>query len=555
MNLFKFLFRCSKGSLAVAVLVGIVSGIGSAALMALINKRLSTADRSVPELAATFAVLVLIVLVSNLASRLLLNRLAESAAYELRLHLCRQVLDAPLRHLEETGAHKILAALTQDINTITGALLAMPVVCINLTIVVGCMIYLGWLSMSVLAGLVAFLLVALWSIQLIQRRGQRSLKLAREEWDKLVEHFRALTEGTKELKLHRGRREAFLRDFLQATALAYRRHDNEGKKVYAAGSSWTHVLYFLFIGMILFALPDLQHVSLATLSGFTVTALYIRAPINILLDAHPIFKRATISLEKVEELGLTFSNFAAEGAAAAELSAGPWGRIDLAGVTHEFYHERDDRRFALGPVDLTIYPGEIVFVVGGNGSGKTTFAKLLTGLYSPAGGEISVDGVAITDENRDAYRQMFSVIFSDFYLFDQLVGLEGPALDARAREYLAKLHLDRKVFVENGKLSTVDLSRGQRKRLALLTAYLEDRPLYVLDEWAADQDHVFRDIFYLELLPELKARGKTVIAITHDDRYYHLADRLIKFDEGKLEYDKMMTPNPRQEVLELPGVL
>lgn len=555
MNLFKFLFQCSKGSLVVAVLVGIVSGIGSAALMALINKRLMTPGDSVVQLATAFAVLVLIVLASNLASRLLLNRLAERAAYELRLHLCRQVLSAPLRHLEETGPHKILAALTQDINTITNAMLTLPVVCINLTIVVGCMIYLGLLSMSVLAGLVVFILIALSSIHLIQRSGQRSFKLAREEWDKLVEHFRALTEGTKELKLHRGRRETFIRDFLQATALAYRRHDNEGKKIFAAGSSWTHVLYFLFIGVILFALPDIQHVSLATLSGFTVTALYLRAPINVLFDAYPIFKRATISLEKVEELGLTLSNFAVEGGAEAELSQGPWERIDLVGVTHEFYHERDDRRFALGPIDLTVYPGEIVFVTGGNGSGKTTFAKLLTGLYSPVGGEISVGGVAVNDENRDAYRQMFSVVFSDFYLFEQLVGLESPTLDAQAREYLTKLHLDKKVFIENGKLSTVDLSRGQRKRLALLTAYLEDRPIYVLDEWAADQDHVFRDIFYIELLSELKARGKTVIAITHDDRYYHLADRIIKLDEGKLEYDRMMTPTHRQEVLELPGVL
>ena len=188
----------------------------------------------------------------------------------------------------------------------------------------------------------------------------------------------------------------------------------------------------------------------------------------------------------------------------------------------------------LGPIDLTFRPGELIFIVGGNGSGKSTLAKILTGLYPPESGVIYLDGKPVDDRSRDAYRQNFSVVFSDFFLFDSLLGMSPVNLDAHAKEYLVQLHLNHKVTVRDGVLSTTDLSQGQRKRLALLTAYLEDRPFYVFDEWASDQDPVFKEIFYTQLLPELKSKGKTVLVITHDDRFVYVADRCLKMEEGKL---------------------
>ena len=145
-----------------------------------------------------------------------------------------------------------------------------------------------------------------------------------------------------------------------------------------------------------------------------------------------------------------------------------------------------------------------------------------------------LDGIPIDDRLRESYRQLFSTVFADFYLFDRLVGIRLEDLDATAKMYLEKLQLDRKVAVRDGKLSTIALSQGQRKRLALLTAYLEDRPIYLFDEWAADQDPFFREVFYKQILPELKQRGKAVLVISHDDRYFHLADRLVKLDYGKI---------------------
>jgi putative ATP-binding cassette transporter len=214
--------------------------------------------------------------------------------------------------------------------------------------------------------------------------------------------------------------------------------------------------------------------------------------------------------------------------------------IELRGVTHTYHRERENSNFILGPVDLIVQPGELLFIIGGNGSGKTTLVKLLTGLYIPEEGEIRLNGQAVNDATREYYRRHFSVVFSDFYLFESLLGLDTRQIDKRARTYLSRLQLDHKVEVKNGVLSTTQLSQGQRKRLALLTAYLEDRPVYIFDEWAADQDPLFKEVFYLQLLPELKAQGKTVIVISHDDKYYQLADRIVKLDYGKVEYDRLL---------------
>jgi putative ATP-binding cassette transporter len=220
---------------------------------------------------------------------------------------------------------------------------------------------------------------------------------------------------------------------------------------------------------------------------------------------------------------------------AATLAPRPdWQRLELIGVTHSYRRDDEDGNFTLGPIDLALGRGELIFLIGGNGSGKTTLAKLLTGLYEPEAGEIRFDGQTINSDNRVAYRQYFSAVFSDFYLFESLLGLQPPALDELAREYLKQLQLDTKVQVTGGKFSTTQLSQGQRKRLALLIACLEDRPIYLFDEWAADQDPYFKDVFYLRILPELKARGKTIIVISHDERYYRIADRIIKLDYGQL---------------------
>nr|WP_255537161.1 ATP-binding cassette domain-containing protein [Methylocystis sp. Sn-Cys] len=208
--------------------------------------------------------------------------------------------------------------------------------------------------------------------------------------------------------------------------------------------------------------------------------------------------------------------------------------MELSKITHLYRSEESEVRHQLGPINLRIDPGALLFVTGGNGSGKTTLALILLGLFPPDDGEIKLGGRRVTYENRESYRQNFSAVFADAYVFDSLLGYSGIESQARAQEMLVALKLENKLQIKDGRFSTTELLRGQRKRLALLTAYVEDRPFYLFDEWAAEQDPQFRDVFYHQLLPELKARGKTVIVITHDDRYFHIADQVLRMHAGKI---------------------
>jgi putative ATP-binding cassette transporter len=363
--------------------------------------------------------------------------------------------------------------------------------------------------------------------------------LAREEQDQLLKHFRAITEGIKELKLNHQRRQAFFVEELQATATASRRYNVIGSTVFSMASSWGLLTLFLAIGILLFGFPKVVSVERSVLSSYALVTVYLILPLEAILSSLPILSRASVALKKIETLGLSLGANATEKQAIANHPPlASWNSLELSGITHAYQGEREESGFTLGPVDLTFHPGEVVFIVGGNGSGKSTLAKLILGLYSPETGEILLDGKVITDENREWYRQHFSAVFSDFYLFERLLGFRRDNLDPQAEDYLTRLQLEHKVQVKDGQLSTTLLSQGQRKRLTLLTAYLEDRPIYLFDEWASDQDPVFKAVFYIQLLPELKRRGKAVLVISHDDHYFHLADRIVKLDYGKLEYDK-----------------
>jgi putative ATP-binding cassette transporter len=276
-----------------------------------------------------------------------------------------------------------------------------------------------------------------------------------------------------------------------------------------------------------------QTVSRDQLTGYVFAIVFLMGPLSGVLGSLSMFGRASAALRKVEQLGITLSARSGDHCPIARTAEMPgFQRLELVGVTHSYHREKEDDHFMLGPINLQFHPGELVFLVGGNGSGKSTLAKVITGLYPPEKGVICVDGRVVDDRSRDDYRQYFSAVFADFYLFDNLLGQPSPELDAQAREYLELLHLDHKVKVTDGILSTTQLSQGQRKRLALLNAYLEDRPFYLFDEWASDQDPLFKEIFYTQLLPELKARKKTILVITHDDHYFHLADRIVKLDYG-----------------------
>ena len=367
------------------------------------------------------------------------------------------------------------------------------------------------------------------------KRGEEALKFAREKIVVLFEHFHALSDGIKELQLHNHRRTAFFYQLLEPTAAAMRHRYFMWNTFDILSNTWARFLMLFVIGLLIFALPTLIHINTQILTGYTVTFLYIRSMLLSIMSALPSISRANIAFQKIEALGLQLATQPTEKKSTSQADLNfSFKRLELVDVIHSYYREREENNFKLGPINLIFQPGELVFLIGGNGSGKTTLAKLLTGLYIPESGEILLDGKPITDQSREWYREHFSVVFSDFYIFESLLGLDNPNLDEQAQNYLVQLELDHKVQVKDGILSTTALSGGQRKRLALLTAYLEARPFYLFDEWASNQDPLFKEVFYTQLLPELKAKGKAVIVISHDDKYFYLADRIIKLEQGKL---------------------
>jgi putative ATP-binding cassette transporter len=533
------LLKDSLGLSIVAVVAGIVAGIGNTLLLGFVNNGLAHRSSDLlGQMILSFAVVCVVVAGSRFLSQDLMARFAQRNLRDLRMKLGRRVLSSPLRAQEEIGANRILAVFTEDVPAIANAVIAVPAICTNLVIVVGCLIYLGMISGKLLLGVLGFIIFGIITCQVPISRAMRYMNNVRETNDVLLKQLKAMTEGSKELKIHRNRREAFLSNLFSSTTQSLRRNNVITSSIFNAVNSWAQTLIFVLMGLIVFVPYALIRLEPLQLTAYILILLFMIGPLLIVMSSVPAFSRARIALSKLAELDLSLDKFPAE-AEADEINSPKtsWHNLTLSQVKHSYVGEGESN-FVLGPIDLNLRAGELVFLTGGNGSGKTTLAKVLTGLYVPEAGELSFDGQPITDENRDSFRQYFSTVFSDGFIFETLLGLDKPELDQEAQDYLAQFQIDHKVQIKDGVLSTIDLSQGQRKRLALLTAYLENRPVYVFDEWAADQDPQFREIFYYQLLPGLTARGKTVIVISHDDRYYHVADRIITLDYGKIARDE-----------------
>lgn len=535
MHIIWLLIKASWVSAALAILMGIISGICSARLIALINTTIS--QNATQSLLISFAGLAVLAFVTGSLSQFLLIDLSQNSVYQLRLRLSQRILAAPLRQLEQLGPSQLLAVLTSDVQTIADTVFVIPFLCIDIAVVGGCFIYLGWLSGQVFLVVMTCMVIAIVLVQILLSLAYRFLYLARQEVDRLFTHFRSITDGIKELKLHSVRRQTFFEEDLEVSAAMSRRHQKTALKFAALSNGSGQLLFFLLIGLLLYGVPVVLPTAQGVLPAYILTMTFTLGPLGNVIQRLPNLASANVSIQKVNQMGLTLAENAEMETVVTQASPTDWQKLKLSQVVHTYHDQEADHLFTVGPIDLTLKAGELVFIVGGNGSGKSTLAKLITGLYAPESGEIHLDNEPIVNTNREWYRQHFSTVFSDFHLFERLISEELSTLDNQAQAYLRKLELAQKVSVQNGRLSTTVLSQGQRKRLALLSAYLENRSIYLFDEWAADQDPIFREIFYTQLLAELKQRGKTVLVISHDDHFFHIADRIIKLDYGRIESD------------------
>ena len=539
-SIFRYLIRESGGLFAVVALSGIVCGLSGAAIVKVISAGIAGGP-GVGQRAYLFFGLCALYLATKSCSEILLIRLTQRVVFVMRLNLSHRVLVTPFRKLQALGKGELLAILTHDIGTFMQAFQLMPLAFSNAILILVCFLYMAWLSWQSFLIFVAFLLVCTSAYHLVELGLLRKLELMREHMKGLYEHFRGLVEGTKELQLNarRGRsyvdnviatRATFLKELLVTTMTGYTWILNIGA-----------VLFYLSIGLLLFVIAPWMGLRAEVVTVFALILLFLIRPISEIMTALPPLRQARVAFRRIQQMegDLAASEPAVQGV--DPFGAQQLTRIELDAVCYRYARVDEDGRFAFGPINLAVEPGEILFIIGGNGSGKTTLAMLLLAFYQPDAGQIKLNGVQVDESNLHFYRQRFSAVFTDFHLFEQVAFADEPELCDRASAYIEALGMAHNVKLTDGRFSTVNLSTGQRKRLALVASYLEDRPVYLFDEWAADQDPAFKRIFYTALLPELKARGKTIIVITHDDAYFTHADRVIKLENGVLD-SRAVTP-------------
>ncbi len=487
------------------------------------------------------ALLPLLFAISVVSYRQLAN-LGANVLSNMRQNLVAAILALPYEQQEALGGPHIRALLTLDLDKIGDAFRALPMLMFNIALMACCLLYMLWLSPLYFCFYFATLVFAGLSARWLISRSNTLLNQHRECEGNLQQHFSAIVTGARELTLNKERRNHYQHHIIQAATEKAKQSMIASESHISIMVNWVTLLIFVILGILLLLSESPWAASQDVLAGYVIMTLFIRGPVLNISSQLPILARGNVAWEQILSAGLA-SHIALEPKVSNALSnpAQPpsslnsFNAMTLKNVVYNYQAETvDERGFKLGPINLEINKGELLFIVGGNGSGKSTLAKLLCGLYSPTSGELCINHQPA--KRLEQLNEHVSAIFFDFHLFQHLLDENGQAApDETINYWLSMLKMENKVTVKNGMLSNVALSQGQRKRLALVIACCENRPILLLDEWAADQDPYFRKIFYEELLPLLKAQGKTVVAITHDDRYFAVADRVFKLESGELK--------------------
>lgn len=542
MRLTDLLLKDTKTSIKRLGLMAVMAGAASAAILAIVNAAAQTpaATGGQSYYVALFGLALVAYVFSQKYVLVITTDEVERIVDERRRDLIRKLAACELGGVEKIGHGVIFTAINSDAQTISQTAGSLMLGVQALILIFWTAIYLATLSVPTLALVAVVLLIA-------SRIYKRKIALARVELRRAHDQVTALHEvvegllgGFKEVKLSSRRAAELLDDAMQVSArTAHFR--SLAQRALAANFIFSQVAIFVLLGTLVFLLPVLSSTFAETTVKSLTAVLFLVGPISGILSSVPqitVANAAAENLLRLEQL-LDLHVEAGRGAAAAdgreeaEAVQKPTGFRNIELRRLHFSRGQGSENFTVGPIDLTIRAGETIFLTGGNGSGKTTFIKMLTGLYPADSGEILVDNRVVTPAELQGYRDMYCAVFSDFYLFSKLYGIDEIDPE-RGSVLIDQMEIEDKVSLNGRRFSTVDLSTGQRKRLALVAAQLEDKPIIILDEWAADQDPHFRAKFYETLLPRLKADGVTVIAITHDDKYFHHADRRLQMADGRL---------------------
>jgi len=463
------------------------------------------------------------------------TRISEAAICSVRLRLADKIRRSDLLALESIGEAGIHARISRDTAAIGQAARPLFAAAQGAVMIVFTMVYIAAVSWA--AMLLCLILIAGGAGKYLRDRKayDQGLNDASKQEDELFDSLNGLLKGFKELRINRLKSDDVFQEF-QTTAVRVREVRTRVNVLFSNNIIFVEMFFVLLLGAVAFVLPVLSTSFSGSATKIVAAILFFFGPLGNVVSMIPVLSQVNVTVENLQRLEATLDQALAK---SAEHEASPlvdlssFHAIRFEGTCFTYRDPGGSAAFQAGPIDSEVRRGEILFLVGGNGSGKTTLLKLFTALYRPTQGCIRLDGSEIVAANVQSYRNLFSAIFSDFHLFDKLYGLRDAAPE-RVDELLRQMGISEKTALRDGRFSSILLSTGQRKRLALVVSYLEDKPVYVFDEVAADQDPRFRGYFYETLLPELKSAGKTVVVVTHDDRYFHVADRVLQMDYGKL---------------------
>lgn len=534
MSLLRSFFETDRKAIFVSIFASTVSGACTALLIAFIGKQFgSTENFDAASVLWFFALLATAQMTSLYASRTLI-KVSSQYSCSIRLKFCRRILNTEFATLEEVGGHRLTAALSEDMTNIASAFVRLPDLIIDSTRLLFCFGYLLWLAPGVVSALLIMYIPVAYVQILLLEKSRHEMRQILPIRDRRYELYQLMIVGLKEMLVNRFWQHGFYWTHLMSNAEEYKQSQIRMLMATQYALQWAQSTYFIVIFGLL-VVSSYGYVGAGVVASFALVGLFIRSSINNLINGIPVLFRAKTASEKITSLFLS-ENSAAPPSERRVTVGSQWNHpneLILSELRFSYPNDISRGKTTLGPVDLNLQMGEIVFITGGNGSGKTTLVKLLTSLYQPTSGEIYLDGQIVSPVNREWYQEHFYCLFSDFNLSREYLN-SICSLENHPESKALKMLMQHNAAIADpiDTKSTDRYSSGERARLALYPMLALDRPIVIFDEWAAHQAPTYKRLFYHELLPELKSKGKLVIVVTHDDRHFGVADRLFKLDDG-----------------------
>jgi len=513
-----------------------ISGIINTLLLSVLSSAANQNDESGVDYLklSLFAVCLLVFYITKTYSLKSSVKAVENAIYETRNRILVKIKKTELHVLEGIGKDEIYTRFSNDTADISFSASILVNTCQSVVMLVFTLIYI--LILSKAAFFFTIFIVAL-TLVVFFKKQQGQMTLLHEAHNNEVTLFGFLDHvlsGFKELKMNHEKRDGIFKEMEHVLTDSKTLKTKFGH-AFSKNLIVNEISLFILLGFIVFIMPDYFSLGEGILPRITTAILFMIVPITTVVGSLDPIAKGLMAVDRIEKLELKLNNnesFDTE--TDNSIPDIPFEKIELQDVVYDYVDPENNKTFTLGPINFTINKGDHICIMGGNGSGKSTLFKLISTLYTPSSGSINYNGQNVDANNKQQIRSKTGVIFTDFHLFPKIYGLDASA-KARIEELIDLMGLKQKVsFSNDHAFSNMKLSTGQRKRLALITLMVGEKEIFLLDEITADQDPGFRKFFYEEILKKWKEEGKTILIISHDDRYLQHFDRVFHMEFGRI---------------------